>query len=190
MDMRIACIIPARGGSKRIPGKNIMQFCGKPLIAWSIEQAKASKYIEEVYVSSDDDEILRVAKDHGAITIKRPEELATNTSLSEDALLHALDYMRNPTVVLFLQATSPIRTTEDIDDAIAQFLMAGADSLFSVSQSREENGSIYIFNVEMFKKYKNRKAGHSMVYGMPRWKSHEIDSSGDIKICKQYMGAL
>lgn len=190
MGIRIDCIIPARGGSKRIPGKNIMEFYGKPLIAWSIEQARASKYIEEVYVSSDNDDILCVAKEHGALMIKRPEELATDISLSEDALLHALDYMENPTVVVFLQATSPVRTTEDIDDAIARFLIAGKDSLFSISPSKEENGSIYIFKVEAFKKYKNRKAGHSMAYSMPKWKSYEIDLPRDIKICERNMRLL
>ena len=190
MGMRIVCIIPARGGSKRIPGKNIMQFCGKPLIAWSIEQAKASKYIEEVYVSSDSYKILRISGEYGALAIKRPEELATDTSLSEDALLHALDYMDSPDVIVFLQVTSPVRTTEDIDDAIAQFLIAGADSLFSISPSKEENGSIYIFNVEMFKKYKNRKAGHTIVYDMPEWKSCEIDCPKDVKICEHNMRLL
>lgn len=85
-------IIPARGGSKGIPGKNLLPFCGKPLLAWSIEQALSSKYIKSVYVSSDDDEILEVAESYGAIGIKRPKELATDTSTSEEALLHTLNY--------------------------------------------------------------------------------------------------
>ena len=190
MGMRIVCIIPARGGSKRIPQKNIMKFCGKQLIAWSIEQAKASRYIDEVYVSSDDDEILKVSKEHSASIIKRPKELATDSSISEDALLHALDYMDNPDVVVFLQATSSVRQTKDIEDALTHFITRDADSLFSVSPDLEENGSIYIFKVDAFMKYKNRKAGHSMAYIMPWWKSWEIDSPKDVKVCEHNMGKL
>lgn len=190
MGIKIVCIIPARGGSRRIPGKNTMPFCGKPLIAWSIEQARASKHIEDIYVSSDDDDILRVAKEHGALTIKRPGKLATDTSLSEDVLLHALDYMKNPTVVVFLQVTSPVRGMNDIDDATTLFITTGADSLFSISPLKKENGSIYIFKSEAFMKYKNRKAGTTVVYDMPDWKSHEIDYRDDIEICERYMRLL
>lgn len=167
-----------------------MEFCGKPLIAWSIEQAKASRYIDDVYVSSDDKKILRVSKKHGAKAIKRPKELATDLSLSEDVLLHALDYMGSPDVVVFLQATSPVRQTRDIEDALTHFITREADSLFSVSPDLEENGSIYIFKSDEFKKYKNRKAGHSMVYTMPWWKSWEIDYPRDVKVCEHNMRLL
>ena len=186
----IVCIIPARGGSKRVPRKNIMEFCGKPLIAWSIEQARASQYIEDVYVSSDDKEILKVSKRHGASIIKRPKELATDSSLSEDALIHALGYMNNPDIVVFLQATSPVRETKDIDDALTRFITREVDSLFSVSPSQEENGSIYIFKSDEFRKYKSRKARCSMVYTMPWWKSWEIDCPKDIKVCEHNMRLL
>jgi CMP-N-acetylneuraminic acid synthetase len=167
-----------------------MEFCGKPLIAWSIEQAKASRYIDNVYVSSDDDEILGVSMGHGAITIKRPRELATNTSLSEAALLHALDYMDNPDIVVFLQATSPVRETKDIEDALTHFITRDVDSLFSVSPSQEENGSIYIFKSNEFRKYKSRKARCSMVYTMPWWKSWEIDCPKDVRVCEHNMELL
>ena len=89
--MNIVTIIPARGGSKGIPKKNIIDFCGKPLLAWSIKQALESNSVNEVFVSSDDDIILEEAKNYGAKTIKRPAELATGTAKSEDTLLHALD---------------------------------------------------------------------------------------------------
>ena len=185
--MRIACIILARGGSKRIPRKNIMQFCGKPLIAWSIEQAKASQYIEDVYVSSDDEEILKVSKKYGAKTIERPYELATDSSLSEDALLHALDYMGDPSIVVFLQPTSPVREAKDIDNALERFMGREVDSLFSISIHMRENGSIYIFKSEAFKRYKSRKAGSSMIHIMPEWRSMEIDCPEDVKKCEKYM---
>lgn len=167
-----------------------MEFCGKPLIAWSIEQAKTSLYLDDVYVSSDDKKILRVAKKYGAKKILRPDELATDLSLSEDALLHALDYMDNPDVVVFLQATSPVRETRDIEDALTHFITRDVDSLFSVSPSQEENGSIYIFKSDEFRKYKSRKARCSMVYTMPWWKSWEIDCPKDVKVCERNMRLL
>ena len=135
---RVVAIILARGGSKGIPGKNIMDFCGKPLLAWSILQAKESKSISEVYVSSDDDQILDVAGHYGAVTIKRLPELATDTSTAEEALIHALNEIEKakgstPDIVVFLQATSPLREPKDIDAAIKKLLETKADSLLSVA---------------------------------------------------------
>ncbi len=134
--LNIICIIPARGGSKGILGKNLINFCGKPLIVWSIEQAKASKYIKKVYVSSDDENILKVSMKSDAETIKRPEKLATDISSSEQALLHAIRYIKKFNketidIVVFLQTTSPVRISEDIDKAIELFVSKKADSLFS-----------------------------------------------------------
>jgi N-acylneuraminate cytidylyltransferase len=88
--MQTVAIIPARGGSKGIPGKNLIDFCGKPLLAWSILQAAAAKSVDEVFVSSNDPEILAVAQQFGARPIVRPPELATDHSSSEEALDHAL----------------------------------------------------------------------------------------------------
>jgi YrbI family 3-deoxy-D-manno-octulosonate 8-phosphate phosphatase len=134
--METVCIIPARGGSKGIPGKNIMDFCGKPLLVWSILQAQQAKMVSAVYVTSDDEAILRVAEDFGAIPIRRPDELSTDTATSEAALLHALDYIEKERVkridvVVFLQATSPLRESEDIDGAVQKLINENADSLFS-----------------------------------------------------------
>ncbi|MCK5534319.1 acylneuraminate cytidylyltransferase family protein [bacterium] len=136
--LNIVCIIPARGGSKEIPGKNLMNFCGKPLIVWSIEQAKASKYIKKIYVSSDDAKILKVSGKASAEIIKRPKKLATDISSSEQALLHAMSYIKKFNketidIIVFLQATSPLRTSEDIDKAIKLFISKKADSLFSAA---------------------------------------------------------
>lgn len=136
--MEIICIIPARGGSKGIPGKNIMDFCGKPLLAWSILQARQAKTVNTVYVTSDDEVILRVAEDYGAIPIRRPDELSTDTATSESALLHALDYIEKKRavkidLVVFLQATSPLRESEDIDGAVQKLIDENTDSLLSVA---------------------------------------------------------
>ena len=129
-------IILARGGSKGIPNKNLIDFAGKPLLAWSILQAKAAKTVEAVYVSSDSQAILDVAKQYGAHPIRRPDEFATDTATSESALLHALDVIAKerggePARIVFLQATSPLREPSDIDGAVAEFQFQEADSLFS-----------------------------------------------------------
>lgn len=129
-------IILARGGSKGIPQKNLIDFAGKPLLAWSILQARAAETVAAVYVSSDSDAILDVAIRYGARAIKRPDELATDTATSEVALLHALDVIvaeqeGDPECVVFLQATSPLREPSDIDAAVVEFRTQAADSLFS-----------------------------------------------------------
>jgi N-acylneuraminate cytidylyltransferase len=136
MDKQVVAIIPARGGSKGIPKKNLIDFCGKPLLAWSILQARQSETVGQVYVTSDDQEILEVSRRYGASPILRPGELANDTSSSEAALLHALAEIikispRSPDLVVFLQATSPLRESTDIDGSVRALLEAGADSLFS-----------------------------------------------------------
>ncbi len=136
----ILAIIPARGGSKGIPDKNIKPFCGKPLIGYSIEQAKMSKLISRIIVSSDDDNILSISSDYGADVIRRPKELSGDTASSESALIHVLEELEKkenyiPDLVMFMQATSPIRNYEDLDAAIVDLGNDNADSLLSVTES-------------------------------------------------------
>ncbi|QKY15561.1 acylneuraminate cytidylyltransferase family protein [Halorubrum sp. CBA1229] len=111
-------IIPARGGSKAIPKKNIVDFLGNPLIEYTIEQSKSCERIDETYVSTDDNEIAEVSREAGATVIDRPEEIAGDFASTEDALLHALGEMRadgvHPTTVVLLQCTSPLRRESDI----------------------------------------------------------------------------
>ena len=133
----VLAIIPARGGSKSIPRKNIIDVAGKPLIAWTIEAALKSRDITRVIVSSDDEEILAVSKKYGAEPIKRPSELAADNSTSEPVILHALDYLLekekySPELVVYLQPTSPLRTAEDIDRAFSHFMEQKAEALISV----------------------------------------------------------
>lgn len=163
MTGKIVAIIPARGGSKGIPQKNITPFCGKPLLAWSILQAKASKHIDAVYVSTDDAKIAAVAREYGAQVIDRPLEISGDTATSESALLHALDAIEEDGtrigLVVFLQATSPLREAKDIDVAIRTLQTEQADSLFSGT----EIGDLYTWkkNGDRFESvnydYKNRK---------------------------------
>lgn len=137
--MTIVCLIPARGGSKGVPRKNLRPLNDKPLIAYSILDAKESELVDQIFVSTDDLEILEVAQQYGAKTIMRSLELANDMASSESALLHALVEIENqgitPELIVFLQCTSPIRTGQDIDQAIIQFKAENADSLLSVSPS-------------------------------------------------------
>lgn len=134
--MKIIAIIPARGGSKGIPRKNICSLSGKPLLAYSIEAALGSLRVNRVVVSTEDEEIAGVALEYGAEVIKRPLHLSGDEEMSESALSHALDELKKneqyePDIVVFLQATSPIRWRDDIDKAIETLLVEDADSLFS-----------------------------------------------------------
>lgn len=135
---RILGVIPARGGSKTIPKKNIKSLLGKPLIAYTIIPAKESKLLTRVIVSSDDKEIIEVSRRYGAdIPFVRPKELATDLSLATDVIKHAVigaeklegkkyDY------VVMLQPTTPMRTAKDIDKALDKLIETGADSVISV----------------------------------------------------------
>jgi len=128
-------IILARSGSKGIPKKNLMNFCGKPLIVWSIEQAKKSKNISSVWLSSDDDKILDVGKKYKINVIKRPKALCKDFSSAEDGYLHAINKIEKSTkkidLVIGLQATSPIRESSDLEKAIKKFHRYNYDSMIS-----------------------------------------------------------
>lgn len=127
---KIVAVIPARGGSKGILRKNIINLCGKPLVAYAIESAKASEYIDEVYVSTEDCEIAGVAEKFGARVIKRPLELATDEATSADVLLHAANVV-DFDVLVFLQCTAPLTTSQDIDGILKKYF-EGYDSVLSV----------------------------------------------------------
>jgi CMP-N-acetylneuraminic acid synthetase len=127
-------IIPARGGSKRLPRKNILNLCGKPLISWSIEAGLKSKYIDKVVVSSDDTEILNISNEFKVQVIKRPNELASDTSTSFDAVKHAIDNLESYEYILLLQPTSPLRNQNHIDKAIEILEEKNADAVISVCE--------------------------------------------------------
>lgn len=127
-------VILARGGSKRLPRKNVRNLAGKPLLAWSIEAGKQSKYVDKVIVSSDDDEILEISKNFGADTIKRPDELANDTATSFDAIKHTMENVGKYDYVMLLQPTSPLRNSNHIDEAIELLFKKNADSIVSVCE--------------------------------------------------------
>ena len=133
---KILAIIPARGGSKRLKQKNILTLDEKPLIAYSIEAANASKYVDRVILSSEDERIIKVAKEWGAkVPFVRPQELAQDHTRSIDVVTHALQTLEdNYDAVILLQPTSPLRTTKDIDNAIEDFYAKEATSIIGVCE--------------------------------------------------------
>lgn len=138
--MKVVAIIPARGGSKRLPRKNLLPLVGKPLLAHTIEHAKKAESISRTIVSTEDHEVAAVADAYGADIIVRPNELASDTASSESALRHCLDHLKategySPDLVVLLQGTSPIRRPSDIDAAVKILLDRRADSLLSACRS-------------------------------------------------------
>jgi N-acylneuraminate cytidylyltransferase len=136
--LQTLAIIPARGGSKGIPRKNVLPLGGKPLLAHTIHAARAASRVTRVLVSTDDDEIAEVALRYGAEVVRRPPELAGDTASSEAALLHALDALLEgegyaPDLLVFLQCTSPLTAPEDIDGTVAALIDAQADSALAVT---------------------------------------------------------
>ena len=136
--MNIVTIIPARSGSKGIPGKNLKMLNGTPLIAYSILAANQSKMVNKVLVSTNDSKIAEVSSSYGAEVILRPDKISSDTAQSEEALVHCIDSLQNnenyePDLVVFLQATSPLRIQTDIDEAIKKLIESNADSLFSAN---------------------------------------------------------
>ena len=161
--MRVSCIILARGGSKGIPKKNIIDFCGKPLIAWTILQALGAKEVTDVWVSSDSDEILEVGEKYGAQSIKRPTEISGDTATSESGWLHALEVIEEKTTnldwILAPQVTSPLRSTDDIRNGLEIVKSGKFGSLFSCSIAEdlffweESSGNLDSVNYD----WRNRK---------------------------------
>lgn len=185
LNKKILAVILARGGSKRLPRKNVIPLYKKPLISWSIEAALKSKYIDKIVISSDDDEILNISNHFTATSIKRPSELATDQSTSFDALKHVLKIFKGYEYIILLQPTSPLRDENHINQAIELVIKKNAEAVVSVCQSRDKliksftldksllinnylktdddlnkksyklNGAIYICKVEQFLKEKS-----------------------------------
>ena len=135
--MRILCLVPARGGSKGVPRKNLRQVAGRPLIAWTIEQALAARPCLDVVVSTDDEEIATAARAAGALVpFLRPPELAQDDTPTEPVVRHAIEAARAadaaPDAVMLLQATSPVRLPGTLGRAVAQLEATGVDSLVGV----------------------------------------------------------
>jgi CMP-N,N'-diacetyllegionaminic acid synthase len=157
---KVIAIILARGGSKGIPKKNVLNFAGHPLVAWTVIQAKASKEIDEVYISSDSSEILEIAEKYGAKTIERPLKISGDNAKSEEAIIHALSILGSKQeMIIMLEPTAPLRKADDLDNCIKMFRNENWDSGFSgallqdfLLWKKDKNGELKSLNYD----YKNQ----------------------------------
>jgi CMP-N-acetylneuraminic acid synthetase len=142
--MEIVALVPARGGSKGIPRKNLAPLAGKPLLAWTLEAARGAESVTRVVVSTDDDEIAALAQNLGAQVVARPPELAEDEVAMLDVIQHALGGLGACDVLVLLQPTSPLRRAEHVDGAVRLLLDSGADCVVSVVEvpHRYEPGSL------------------------------------------------
>lgn len=142
--MSVVAFIPARGGSKGIPRKNLAPLAGRPLMQWTIDAVRESRTVDDIFLSSDDEEIIAFCRSLGVdVPYVRPPELARDDTSMIDTVRHALEWMGDhrpegmPDNLLLLQPTSPLRTAEDIDGAVRQFKDTGVASLISVNEMAE-----------------------------------------------------
>ena len=148
-EYNIFAIIPARGGSKGIVGKNIKPLNGKPLICHTIKESLKSRYSDRVFVSTDDTSIAKISKKCGAEIIDRPDELARDESPTIDAIFHAVDTIEdtsNQDIIILLQPTSPLRNAADIDAALDIFMKTDCDSV--ISMCKVEHSPYWCFKYE------------------------------------------
>lgn len=140
---RILAIIPARGGSKGLPGKNIKELCGKPLIGWTIEHAKQSKYVDDIYISTDSSEIAAIAENYNMkVPELRPSEYANDASPSSDFIIYTIEKLKSEgkefDYFILLEPTSPLRDVEDVDTSIEILINApDADSIVGICKAED-----------------------------------------------------
>ena len=157
-NLKILALIPARGNSKRIKNKNLRNLNGKPLIFWSIDAAKKSKYIKEICVTSDSQAILEYSKKQKIKTILRPKKLANDIIHAEKAMIHAYQFLNEKfDYVIMLQPTSPLRAAKHIDEAIEKIYYSKKDSLLSVCENsyfiwKKSKNNFYPINYDLKKR--------------------------------------
>lgn len=172
--MAVLGVIPARGGSKRFPGKNIAPFRNRPLIAWTILAAQQAE-LDTLICSTDDEEIEIIALSYGCRAIKRPAHLASDHASCEAVLRHALGLFPHETVVL-LQPTSPLRLASDIDDCLAISMRSGQPVVSYCG--RKKNGAIYVAPSDWIQAHEFTDP--HLAYFMPKARSLDIDYPKDI----------
>ena len=170
----VLAVIPARGGSRRVPRKNLREYRGKPLLWWAAKGANASKYIDHVILSTEDNEIMAIAAAMGYFIMPRPDSLATDTASSEDVLRDVLQYHPHDWVVL-LQPTSPLRTTADIDACIERAQLGNG----CISTCRgKTNGAVYVATAEWLAEHDFSHMG-LLKHEMSEERSLDIDNEAD-----------
>jgi len=182
--MNKIAIIPAKGHSNRLPGKNMKILCGKPMLLYTIEEAKKSKYIDEIYVTSEDNKILELSKNNGVKVINRPIELSSDKATSMDVIEHAKSEIVSDIDIVLLQPTSPLRTVSDIDRCIEIYDTGFFKSVVTVKEvsplSYYPNGAVYVFRDEIW----NDSMG--FVY-MDKKSSIDIDNMFDFEIAEKIL---
>lgn len=182
--LKTIIVIPARGNSKGIKKKNLINFSGKPLLYWTIAQAQKTKFKKYIYVSSENEEIINFSKSLGVNTIRRPLNLSKDNSSSESAIKHVLQQLEfSPSNIIFLQATSPLRFPTDIHNAFNKFRKKKLDSLFSCHQAEDY--------FDIWKKKKNIYVPLTIDYRKrkPRqfFREEHVCQNGSIYIFKTYL---
>ncbi len=225
---KVLAIIPARGGSKGLPGKNIRKLCGLPLIAWPINAALESSFIDKVIVTTDDEQIALIAKNKGAeVPFLRPKEYAEDKSPSSDAILHALNFCEKYEkydYLVLLEPTSPLTESKDIDGALKLLHQSNYLSIVGIADTEDSHpefcieisednritpyqkdgfeaprrrqdlssvysfdGSLYISDVDTYKKYKTFYHDATLGYLCEPWKKFEIDTLIDFLVVETIM---
>jgi len=176
---KVLGIIPARGGSKRIPRKNVRPFQGQSLVSRAIASTGFSKYLDRVVVSTDDAEIKQIAENLNHQVIDRPAHLATDTAASEDVMRHVLTVLPDYRWIVLLQPTSPYRTAEDIDGCLELLLakFRNTSAGFTVTPEGKTNGAVYVCTAEWLERGNsfNTNAWFAK-YVMPMERSLDIDT--------------
>ena len=208
--LKSVTLIPARGGSKGITKKNIVDIGGKPLIAYAIE-ASIKSNSAETWVSTEDDEIAKISRKYGAKVIKRPEEIATDDATSESVLLHFTKESNDFDIIILLQATCPFVHGSDIDKALTlmekydsvisvskfdQLLWIGSKAMYDINnrqrrqnyeQKYVETGSVFVTTKISLLKSQNRISGKVGFLEVPKWRSLDIDTYEDLELARKIM---
>jgi CMP-N,N'-diacetyllegionaminic acid synthase len=214
--LSVVAVVAARGGSRRVPGKNVRKAGGRPLIAWTIGQGTASRFVDRLIVSTDDEEIIRVSREAGAeVPFKRPAQLAMDDTPGVDPVLHALDELPGFDIAVLLQPTSPLRATEDIDACIERCARPGVDACVSVAPLAKPlgwtyyigadgrmtpvteraggpeacvlNGAVYVARVPWLRASRSFLAPQTVAYRMPLERSLDIDTEEDFALLELIM---
>jgi CMP-N,N'-diacetyllegionaminic acid synthase len=209
--LSVLAIVAARGGSRRVPGKNLRDVGGRPLIAWTIAQGAASRFVDRLIVSTDDEAIMCVARGAGAeVPFQRPSALAKDDTPGIDPVLHALEQLPGFDIAVLLQPTSPLRATEDIDACIERCAHPGIDACVSVTALEKPldwtyyvapdgkmspvknngggpdacvlNGAVYAARVSWLRDSRTFVAPQTVAYRMPRERSLDIDTEEDLAL--------
>ena len=180
-------IIPARAGSRRLPGKNTRMLHGKPMIAYTIEAAQRSALLDRFIVATEDGEIAQVATDFGAETYLRPPEMATDEASVYDTIHKILDDIEATWVVL-LQPTSPLRNEHDIDACIGNCLFNAAPAcIATMHQVPVPNGSVYVAFVTWLREHRNFDGPRTVVHQMPMYRSVDVNTLEDFERAEALM---